>query len=372
VNPLWSEGRTPITVHAQGGCAMSDDPGSVTDPNGEVRGAPGVFVMDASLFPSPVGVNPSATILAVAERNLERFIRAEVPGRESWRAVAPEPHPAGPTAREVVVDLAPAALHTREPSPPAKFQPIGIRFRERLFGFHVASQRFPIARYSRFEEAYLLGRQAGQTLSLEIQVTIGDLMAFLEKPADHAARASGELVLGQAGATDAAGASEPSPLPSLPRGRYEVSGEVVMMLDIMRRDQKVFLYRLRFQHEGRNYRLFGHKRLRDDPGKDTWKDTTALFCVLEQVGTSELTAGVIRVALDEFLFKEVRSFEVTGIDEARNPARVLWALASFGEFFFAGLWSVYMREAGWAHQLFTRSLRLGEFTWIPPKKKKSR
>lgn len=47
------------------------------DPNGEVRGAPGVFVMDGSLLPTAPGVNPQETIMAVStvlsERLAERF-----------------------------------------------------------------------------------------------------------------------------------------------------------------------------------------------------------------------------------------------------------------------------------------------------------
>ncbi|MFI5308045.1 MAG: hypothetical protein ACHQ53_11865, partial [Polyangiales bacterium] len=77
--------------------------------------------------------------------------------------------------------------------------------------------------------------------------------------------------------------------------------------------------------------------------------------------SNERSAGVVRVSLDEFLFTEVPSFEVTGFDEnkERNPARVLWALASFGAFFFGGLWRVYMREVRWAKRLIERSVTLG-------------
>ena len=59
----------------------------VVDEHGEVHGYPGLFVVDGSAIPAATGVNPSATIAAVAERNVERVIRG-VTGDPTW--VAPE------------------------------------------------------------------------------------------------------------------------------------------------------------------------------------------------------------------------------------------------------------------------------------------
>ena len=73
-NPAWTLGERPVTVHAQGGCGM----GTVTTEFGEVRGFSRLFVMDAATFPTSVGVNPSHTIAAVAERNIEHFIEQEL------------------------------------------------------------------------------------------------------------------------------------------------------------------------------------------------------------------------------------------------------------------------------------------------------
>lgn len=54
--------------HVFGGCCMSADPSrGPVDLNGQVRGVEGLFVSDASLFPSPSAVNPQATIMAMAE-----------------------------------------------------------------------------------------------------------------------------------------------------------------------------------------------------------------------------------------------------------------------------------------------------------------
>jgi choline dehydrogenase-like flavoprotein len=53
-------------VHPQGTCAFGDDSGAAVKPNGELRAAPGVFVGDASLFPTSIGVPPQVTIMALA------------------------------------------------------------------------------------------------------------------------------------------------------------------------------------------------------------------------------------------------------------------------------------------------------------------
>lgn len=61
-----------FTYHPLGGCVL----GEATDLNGELKGAPGVFVMDGSLVPAKVGVNPFVFITALAERNMDKLLAA--------------------------------------------------------------------------------------------------------------------------------------------------------------------------------------------------------------------------------------------------------------------------------------------------------
>jgi cholesterol oxidase len=66
---------TFITVHPLGGCPMSDDPGrGVTDDRGRVHGHDGLYVLDGSIVPTALGVNPSKTIAALAERGVEHLL----------------------------------------------------------------------------------------------------------------------------------------------------------------------------------------------------------------------------------------------------------------------------------------------------------
>jgi cholesterol oxidase len=63
-----------ITVHPLGGCPMSDDPrDGVVDDHGKVHGYDGLYVLDGSIVPTSLGVNPSKTIAALAERGAEHL-----------------------------------------------------------------------------------------------------------------------------------------------------------------------------------------------------------------------------------------------------------------------------------------------------------
>lgn len=71
--------RTPATAHILGGCAIarSADTG-VVDAHHEVFGHAGLYVCDGSVVPGNLGVNPSLTISALAERFAASF--APAPG----------------------------------------------------------------------------------------------------------------------------------------------------------------------------------------------------------------------------------------------------------------------------------------------------
>ena len=58
-----------MTAHPLGGCAMAEDPArGVVNELGEVHRYPGLFIADASVIPTALARNPSATISALAER----------------------------------------------------------------------------------------------------------------------------------------------------------------------------------------------------------------------------------------------------------------------------------------------------------------
>ena len=66
---LESLANLSVTAHILGGCHMGESPQSgVIDTKHAVFGYPGLYVMDGSAISANVGVNPSLTITALAER----------------------------------------------------------------------------------------------------------------------------------------------------------------------------------------------------------------------------------------------------------------------------------------------------------------
>jgi cholesterol oxidase len=64
------------TVHPLGGCPMADDPAhGVVDEFGRVHGCSGLYVLDGSIVPTALGVNPSKTIAALAERGASKLVQ---------------------------------------------------------------------------------------------------------------------------------------------------------------------------------------------------------------------------------------------------------------------------------------------------------
>ncbi|MFI6283579.1 GMC oxidoreductase [Streptomyces sp. NPDC051018] len=63
-----------FTYHPLGGCVL----GRATDAYGRARGYGGLYVVDGSLVPGSIGVNPFVTITALAERNMERIIQEDI------------------------------------------------------------------------------------------------------------------------------------------------------------------------------------------------------------------------------------------------------------------------------------------------------
>jgi choline dehydrogenase-like flavoprotein len=65
--PLDPRAYSLLLTHLFGGCRAGRDPAtSVVDPTLKVHGVDGLYVMDASVFPSNTGVNPQHSIMSVA------------------------------------------------------------------------------------------------------------------------------------------------------------------------------------------------------------------------------------------------------------------------------------------------------------------
>lgn len=111
----WGEvADIPMTAHIIGGCPIGADPASgVVDPWHRVFGYPGLHVVDGSAVPANLGVNPSLTITALAERALACWPNRGEPdprpplGAPYARVPAvPPQHPAVPARSPAAVEVA--------------------------------------------------------------------------------------------------------------------------------------------------------------------------------------------------------------------------------------------------------------------------
>jgi cholesterol oxidase len=74
IPPTWSLARNLITPHPLGGCAMGESvDDAVVDHLGRVFGYEGLYVVDGAILPQALGLNPSRTIAALAERAAEKM-----------------------------------------------------------------------------------------------------------------------------------------------------------------------------------------------------------------------------------------------------------------------------------------------------------
>lgn len=74
-NPAYEYFKQVLTAHPLGGCPMGrNKEEGVVDSWGGVFGHPGLYVVDGSIMPGPVGPNPSMTIAAVSDRAAEHII----------------------------------------------------------------------------------------------------------------------------------------------------------------------------------------------------------------------------------------------------------------------------------------------------------
>ena len=85
----------PLTAHFIGGCTIGDSPETgVVDAYQRVFGHPGLHVVDGSAISANLGVNPSLTITAQAERAMAFWPNKGEPDKrpalgEAYRPVAP-------------------------------------------------------------------------------------------------------------------------------------------------------------------------------------------------------------------------------------------------------------------------------------------
>jgi cholesterol oxidase len=316
-NPLWTLVHQPVSVHNLGGCSMADDETrGVTDGGGQVYGYPDLYVLDGACLPSATGVNPSHTIAAVAERNVERFIRR-------WRKDAAW----APPERGHVVPVVDPVSRIEIPrggTAPTRETPSGIAFTETMKGFLVPATELPadIGAYVAAEKA---GQKAGTRAQFTLTITAADVERFLADPA-HVALAVGDVTI------DRLTGDGGSPVTAGVFNLFVEDGP----------HRRKMLYSLPFTGtDGKPYLLDGYKDVVDDGHFDVWAATSTLYTVVRAGKTHDApvcAAGVLHILIPDFLH-QLTTFRVPGATSAKAGVE---ALASFGRMFMGSLWDVFV------------------------------
>ena len=292
-----------VTVHPLGGCCMGEDAsGGVTDHSGQVfKGQtgtdtwPGLYVLDGSIVPVPLGTNPLFTISALTERAAPL-----IAGRYGCQ-VDYTPHP-------------PAAQ-------PGQAYPVSVQFTETMRGY------IAVGETADFQTGYDKGQTDASVCLFTLTIRTGDVFQLAQDPT-HAGAMAGTLTA-----------------PSLSDQPMTISGGVFNLFEA---DPDPAHLKMKYHmqlhtHDGRTYFFYGYKEIDDDQGPQLWKDTTVLYTTIFD-GPDEkapvLAKGILKIAPGDFAL-QMTTMEAVHASSLGEKAR---ALETFSHFFTAELVDTYFKK----------------------------
>ena len=301
-NPICTRmfGHDLITVHPLGGCIMGEDASSgVVDHAGQVFAGTegnelhdGLYIADGAVIPTSLGANPLLTICATAERTM-----ALIAEQRGWS-----------------IDYASSSERRRTAAPDTP----NLRFTETMTGSLSNTESDDVRRAAGNGET-------ATSFRFTLTVVIDDLEAMLSDPSYR-----GSLF----GTVEAPALSaEGITVHEGEFGLFERDPEAV--------GTRRMTYRMKMvTQDGERYFLAGYKRVRDDPGLDSWSDTSTLFITVHHGDDDKggvVGTGTLHI-LPADLARQLTTMRVTG---APSAAARLAMLAKFGRFFAGTLFDTY-------------------------------
>ncbi|EMO64777.1 alpha/beta hydrolase family protein [Leptospira borgpetersenii serovar Pomona str. 200901868] len=301
-NPVWNRltDQDLISVHPLGGCPMGEDASfSVVNENCQVYSGKsgieahdGLYIMDGSVIPRSLGVNPLLTICAISERACEKLTAQK--------------------GLKINYDL---------PSYPKNggVSHLGIEFTECMKGFFSTQSKEDT------ERGYQIGKDESSSIEFLLTIRSENLEEMVGNP-DHKATLFGTVKA-----------------PFISKDVITVTGGEFLLF-ISREDRvetRNMVYRMILNtEEGKKYLFAGVKLIQDDGLTNVWRDTSTLYTTIydgETESSPVFGKGILHILPEDFA-KQMTTMKVINsksiIDEVKG-------LAKFGSFFAGVLYDVY-------------------------------
>ncbi|WP_158800554.1 GMC family oxidoreductase N-terminal domain-containing protein [Pedobacter sp. L105] len=303
-NILWSKllKYELVTVHPLGGCNMAEDASmGVTDHIGNVFAGDsgstthaGLYVLDGSIVPLPLGTNPLFTISALAERACKIILRR-------------------------------MNLETRYDFPPAKSEltlpGTAVQFTETMKGF------FSTAEKNDFQKGYETGEQHCSPILFTLTIETESIDKFANDP-QHPGYMSGTVI---------APALSDYPL-TISNGLFNL-----FVKDEDNPEHLKMKYNMQLNtYDGKSYYFYGYKEVDGRSPFDLWHATTVLYTTIytDVDKTQILGKGILKIRPQDFA---TQMTTMKAVNET-NMMDGLKAVESFSKFFSTEIIDSYFKK----------------------------
>ncbi|MEO5893711.1 MAG: GMC family oxidoreductase N-terminal domain-containing protein [Ferruginibacter sp.] len=304
-NVVWNKllNYELVTVHPLGGCCMADDAsGGVTNDIGNVYASnsgvethPGLYVLDGSIVPRPLGTNPLFTISALTERSCKLILEQ--------------------MGKTLSYDFPPVVPTVTQPAP-------AVQFTETMKGFFSKDPEVD------FEKGYQFGKESASTFMFTLTIQTENVNTFINDPERK----------GYMAGTVIAPALSSLPL-TISDGIFNL-----FVKDADNPEHKRMNYNMKLNSaDGKQYYFKGYKKVENDKGFDVWSDTSTLYITVydgENTEAPVLGKGILKIDPADLVTQmtTMKAINTTNLLDSLN------ALKLFSTIFSQNVIETYFRK----------------------------